>query len=548
MFFIIIGSSCNQNTAPVEIPKILEDFKNNPGKSILPDFSYAGYAYGEVQQSEPFNKTVYNVVDFGAVPNDGREDTEAIQKAIDSMGINGGGILEFPEGRFLVNMDSTRLGNIQINYSNIMIRGAGQDSLGTIIYSGRSTHTYNEKSSWLSQFVFHTGLNLFGTDRFYTVEEEPLYSILTEDLKKGDDILHLEKTEGLKAGSFIMIAMKNTTEDGDLMKELMNPLEFEGFQTSYLNAGKIEAPSFQWLVEIDEVLDAKSIRIKQTSRRDILRQYKAWVVQVPMLRNVGIENLRFECAYKGGYKHHLNREHDYGWGAVCLHRVAHGWIKNLTIHNYTQTTHIVNSRNVSIKDITITGWDGHYGPKLYNSSDNLISNINVLAPRTHGPGIEGASFGNVFKDIYLKYPQPIDLHGLAEPRLCPPMYNLFENISMVTKVAGGGAPQNIPHAGEYNTFWNIEMEGFKDGEHNEVFYSWIWRNPEKFKNELHIDCHKQYLRSIVVGVYNSEHLLTIEHDSSNRYNEWIYVEGLNKKQMPISLYKEQLKNRLNQKQ
>lgn len=542
--FLIVLASCSQNNNTLDTPQILKDFKENPEKSILPDYSYAGYEYGEIQEPKPVNNTVYNVIDFGAIPDDDIEDTDAIQKAIDSIGVNGGGILEFPKGRFLVNMDSTNLGNIQINYSNIVIRGAGQDSSGTIIYNGSSTHSHNEKSPWLSQFVFHTGLNLFGTDSFYSVEEEPSYSLLTKDLKKGEDVLFLEKTTRLKAGSFLMIAMKNTTKDGDLMKELMNPLTFEEFQTSYLNAGKIEAPSFQWLIEIDEVLDGKSIRIKQPSRRDILTKYKAWIVQAPMLEKIGIENMRFECAYKGGYKHHLSREHDYGWGAVCLHRVAHGWISDLTIHNYTQTTHLVNSRNVNIKDITITGWDGHYGPKLYNSSDNLISNIKVLAPRTHGPGVEGASFGNVFKNIYLKHPQPLDLHGLAEPRLCPPMFNLFENISKVTMVAGGGAPQNLPHAGEYNTFWNVEMEGFKDGAYNEVFFSWIWRNPEQFKNEMHNDCHKQYLRSIVVGVYNNEHLLTIEHDSTDRSDEWIYVEGLNTKQFPESLYDTQLGIRL----
>ncbi|MDC0584806.1 glycoside hydrolase family 55 protein, partial [Bacteroidales bacterium] len=336
-------------------PEILKDFLANGKDCILPDYSYAGYGYDGITKPHPIVTTEYDVTDFGAVPNDGVEDSKAIQIAIDNIGKNGGGILNFPKGRFLVNMDSNILNNIQINYSNVVLRGSGSDTTGTIIFTGSSTHHQQDTTPYLSQFVFHSGLNLFGTDRFYTVDEEPEFARLTADFKKGESIIALKKTEGLKAGEFLIIAMKNTTTDGNLTKELMNPLDFEPFQTSYSEAGKISAPSFQWMVEIEQVIDEQRVKLKQPSRRDILTKFDAFVVNVPMLKNIGVENMRFECAYQGGYKHHLSPEHDYGWGAVCLHRVAHGWIKNLHIHNYTQTTHLVNSRNVSISDITITG-------------------------------------------------------------------------------------------------------------------------------------------------------------------------------------------------
>jgi hypothetical protein len=282
-------------------------------------------------------------------------------------------------------------------------------------------------------------------------------------------------------------------------------------------------------------------------RRDILTQFDAFVTKVPMLNEIGVENFRFECAYQGGYSHHLNSEHDYGWGAVCLQRVAHGWIRNLHIRNYVQTTHLVNSRNVTITDITLTGHDGHYGPKMYHSSDNLVFNVNVEAKYTHGPGLEGCCYGNVYKDIKLAYPSPVDLHGMGGPDFSPPMCNLYENITNLTQVAGGGAPVNIPHAGEYNTLWGLEMAGYNDDGFNELFFSWIWRDAERFKNEFHIDCHKQYLRSIVVGVHNPTKTLSIEHSTEDRSDEWIYVEGLNRNEPLLSLYDTQLKLRLGKK-
>lgn len=61
---------------------------------------------GKIRISEKKNeipKEVFNVVDFGAIPNDGIDDTQAILKAVDQLKKNGGGVLFFPIGRFQMN-------------------------------------------------------------------------------------------------------------------------------------------------------------------------------------------------------------------------------------------------------------------------------------------------------------------------------------------------------------------------------------------------------------------------------------------------------------
>ncbi len=543
LFLSAFIAGCSVNSS-VDQPKILKDFIENGSESILPDFSYAGYAYGE-KPIPDFDGNVFNVLDYGAVPNDQVDDTRAIQAAVDSAGQAGGGIVFFPAGTFNVNMDTTQTDIIRINYSHIVMRGSGSGVDGTIIHSGSSTAQAEENSPWLSPFVFHTGLNLQSTDNFFQINDLPVYAMLTSDVRKGESVLTIEKTDGLKSGDVLVVAMRNTTDSGDLMDELMSPFQYDSFMTSYLDAGKQRAASFQYFMEIDKVLSDTEVKMKQPMRRDILTRFEAFVCEVPMLKEVGIENFRFECDYQGGYAHHLTREHDYGWGAVCLQRVAHGWIRNLSINNYVQNTHLINSRNVTITNVTCSGLDGHYGPKMYHSADNLVYNIDVQAKYTHGPGLEGCCFGNVYKDIKLAYPSPVDFHGIADAGFCPPMYNLYENISNLTHMAGGGNPKNLPHAGEYNTLWGLEMAAFDDDDFNELFFSWVWRDPKRFNNEFHIDCHKQYLRSIVVGVYNAERTLSIEHQTNDRLDEWIYVEGLNKDMKLSSLYEFQLKHRLN---
>ena len=92
---------------------------------------------------------------------------------------------------------------------------------------------------------------------------------------------------------------------------------------------------------------------------------------------------------------------------------------------FLKKTQLVNSRNVTIENVKITGEGAHYSPKMYHSSDNLVQNVTVEAKVTHGPGLEGCSFGNVYRNLDYTYSAPIDLHGIAGAGFCPPMYNLF---------------------------------------------------------------------------------------------------------------------------
>lgn len=538
---IAVMASCKEK---VEV-NVLNDFLKNGDKSILPDFSYAGYHYGE-DNIPDVESRIFDITAFGAIANDGLDDTKAIQAAVDAAGQNGDGVVLFPEGRFHVNMDTSKTDIIRINHSNIVMRGAGSGKDGTIIYSGSETTQAEDNSPWLSPFVFHTGLALQSTDHFFDINQEAVYSKLSSDAKKGEYQLHLNRTDGLNKGDIIIVAMRNTKDESDLLNHLMEPLaqEYDPFMKTYLEAGKERQASFQYFLEVDQVMSDSKIKLKQALRRDLLTQYDAFVVKIPMLKEIGIENFRFECAYKGGYKHHLTREHDYGWGAICLQRVAHGWIRNIHTTNYVQNTHLINSRNVTIADITMTGFDGHYGAKMYHSSDNLVQDIKVEAKYTHGPGLEGACFGNVYRNIQLAHPSPVDFHGIGGKAFCPPMYNLYEDVTNLTRMAGGGAPQNIPHAGEYNVLWGLEMSAGNHDGWNELFHSWVWRDPKRFKNEMHKDCHKLYLRTIVVGVHHPEKELSIENRTDDRWDEWIYVEGLNKNMHLPSLYQTQLNHRL----
>ena len=87
--------------------ELFEAYKKDKKQSVLPDFSYAGYQCGEKSIPTIKGYKVFNVLNFGARPNDDESDQDAIQQAIDAANANGSGIVFFPKGRFIVNDDST---------------------------------------------------------------------------------------------------------------------------------------------------------------------------------------------------------------------------------------------------------------------------------------------------------------------------------------------------------------------------------------------------------------------------------------------------------
>ena len=118
-FSIVSGMLFAQDTA-----KVFLDYEHNPSSSILPNFSYVGYHYGEAATPENKQLKVFDVTAFGAKPDDDASDKEAIRKAIKAAENNGGGIVFFPKGRFLVNEDGDDRDQIVVSSSNIILRGS----------------------------------------------------------------------------------------------------------------------------------------------------------------------------------------------------------------------------------------------------------------------------------------------------------------------------------------------------------------------------------------------------------------------------------------
>lgn len=553
---------------------IFQEFKKDSNKSNLPDFSYAGYHYGE-KAIPHLKENIINVTVHGIKSNTKKDQTKEVQQLIDKVGANGGGVIYFPKGIYYFNMDADNMQYLKINYSNVVIRGEGNSLNGTVFFDGNHL-TQNEISPWLSPALIQTATDLQNTKSFWgldyldasksevvsthgrvvskEIQEAKVLTQILKSAKKGDKTLFVKNTDSLKADDYILIGLFNVDTSGTLIKSILQPIkQFYEFEKSAKNAGPSGAPSYQWLVQIERV-NKNNIILKQPLRRDFDLKYHPVLAKAEMLTEVGIEDIYFKSAWAGYYCHHgcqgssknQGEEMDYGWNAINFCRVANGWIKNVSLESFTSPIYLLDSRNVTVKGVDFSGFDAHSGIKLYShAADNLVEDLNFKNSFTHVLSSEGNAYGNVFRNVNYKaesgQPGVFDFHGFSDSRFSPPSQNLFENIKGLNKISGGGAANNLPHTANYNTWWNVEMADFNSKD-SEVFYS--WQSPLKGKINNNIS-HQLYPKSLLMGVYQSDTKLTINGDATDINNEWVYTENLNKGPVyPSSLYEAQLKLRL----
>lgn len=468
----------------------------------IPDFSYAGC------KRTTDTQVAFNVKDYGILPDTNEDLTSKVQDLVDKVGRIGGGRIFFPKGKYLFN--KSRGNFLQINYSNIHIEGE-TDSNGRLLTELVSCGptSCGKKNPWLSPFFITTGEALQPSNEFFGLQFRKRKSgfsqsnslsdpgsdgsILTpqyctsviEASPKGSKTLRVEDSS--KVGKYIMLGLYNTSLDGNLIKDILGVDKLRPEWKTALRAGEEEAPSYQWLVEVSRIVDRNTIELARPLLRSCDMGYEPAIFNVAMLENITISNLRLSSKWNGMFRHHgfpvyysiaKSQEMDYGWNAINVKRVAHAKVYNLEIVNFTNPIYVLDSRNVTVSDISVSGYDGHQGIKIYqHACDCLFQNIIFYNHFADMLGGEGNAYGNVFSGIkYLNpsfHPVDFDFHGFGEGPMSPPSDNLFECISGFRCIKSAGALYNLPSCAQNNIWWNIVTEGERKG--GALFYAMTYR-------------------------------------------------------------------------
>jgi len=380
--------------------------KKNNIEPVLPDFSYAGYDYSESEIPDISGWTKFNVTTFGAVPNDGEYDDEAIQAAIDAAESAGGGVVEFPAGRFIISPNETVGENIFINGSNIVLKGQGSQSGGTEIF--------------MDKMKVQNGRHIF--EIAPTSLSESTVTTIVEDAVRESFEITVANASNLSPGQRIIIRTDsvdfadNYYEQEDEHTEDWSRL----FSTQGFRLREIHTIAS---IEGNVVRLREPLHISLTINSDPIN-----VRTYNMLNNVGIEDILFKGnwnSFPEDFDHHKNDIHDYAWNAIRIDNLENGWIRNVEFKDWNQGIYIDGGAAITIENISFTGKKGHASVHTRRSYGVLVKDSQDLAGHHHGPGLGYSAAGTVYLRYQMVNEQRMDSHSgspyatLFEPLQCP---------------------------------------------------------------------------------------------------------------------------------
>ena len=420
--------------------------KENGTEPILPDFSYAGYHYF-AKPVPDVTHPIFDVTMYGAIPNDALSDQRAIESAIAAAEANGKGIVFFPPGEFLVNTDADNDEPIYIHSSNIVLRGSGSRTGGTVIRQVNPRLPRNNAIySTPRMFIFGPR----NDDTYHRAETR-----ITESSDRESFWITVADASGFKVGQWIKISMHNNTLEA--LNEFLIPRSPQRIWRQVLSAG----------IRIDEEhsiaeIQGNRIRLTEPLHTRVNHAYNWQVHSYRYLEEVGVEDISFHGSFIEEFVHHKNFIHDGGYGFLSLNRCVNSWVRRTSLFSVTKGIATSNSAAVSIYQVTVAGKRGHYGITNARGYGVWVGLSEDPANSFHGVGMSGNMIGNVVYRFDLAQGSGVDIH-----RTRPSYASLYDRVNngRPNGSSGSGAPPN--HLGHL-VFWNFNH----GGEYNKHYSLW----------------------------------------------------------------------------
>ena len=437
LFFSITVQA--QHVAP-----LWEDFvkaKKSGGTPVLPDFSYAGYEFSEMDIPSVSGKKVFKVDDYGAKPNDVLFDDAAIQKAIDAAEASpGGGLVFFSPGKYLIAPDEDAKKQIRISKSGIVLKGSGSGAGGTEIY--QANMRINGR-----QFLFKPEERR--VEKLTTVVKDAgreTFSVVVADaskLKVGQDVVVRHKSEEFTKLYFSPLDLKPQwtrlfgDKGGMLVYEIHTITKIEGDKVSFKNPLHIDlkmVKSASWTIEPYYSID-----------------------------HCGVEDILFTSNWKNypeEFIHHKNEIHDYAYEAIGMEYLKNSWVRNCEFHDWNEGVFIRSGYQVTVENTHFRGKKGHASVHARTGYGVLVKKCSFNGAQHHGAGTGYSAVGTVITQCSLGTDQNFDIHSGQ------PYATLYDDIDGGVFYNLGGPEPGHPHHGKELVLWNFHHKSNKDQHYN----------------------------------------------------------------------------------
>ncbi len=540
--FIILltGQHCTTD-APGKswTPEILA--KAAAGELFLPDYSYAGYRWGE-QEIPSVNGTVIKAETFGVIPGDKKDDSEALQKAFDQAHQTAGPVVvQLPAGRIILS----RI--LYIQRSDFVLRGMGNEGKNrTVLYfpvplSALETPPelqelqeyllLNDKRqrekdrgidepfslySWSGGFIWTNYPGERGKPYLakYDTGREQLAKITGG--KRGGHVLEVENASNLNPGDLVRINWYNKEgENSSLIRYLYDN---QKVTVGIRHWESPEVPLTKQEVTIRKIEDNK-IFIKEPLMHDLRPEWYPDITRWNYISGIGIEKICFEFLYQEYKYHHV----EYGFNGIYFTNTAHSWTRDLTFINGDNGILTDLCANLTFKNISVYGRKYHYGVHFGDCYNMLAEGLYLQAPIVHSLTFNTGSRCCIYTDCMVMRDPTLDQHSGLNYQ------NLFDHIKIFiddpahNPLTMGGAKYWAPSHAAFPTFWNVEI---------------VYMFPQAEPDTMAIRGVTDSPSARLVGIY-ANRPIRINYPINS------YKEGINQPGISIeSLYQYQLQQRL----
>lgn len=454
------------------------DARENGSEAILPDFSYAGYHYSEAPIPEPDHK-VFNVTDYGAKPDDGLSDRDAIQATIDAASSHGSGIVQFPAGRFHLNTTAKTETPIYLKSSNIILRGSGKGSNGTELFMEMHLDPEDPDKMYSTPFM----LNIECPNA-----KEGRITLVTEDATRESFSVKVASADDLKVGQRITLYLQST----DAVKEALAPYEAPAAWKRLYSDGIVVKER-----HIIEAIEGNRITFKEPIHTAVNASHGWEIRSYNVIEEIGIEDIHFVGNWTSGFVHHRSALDDGGWSAIRMQNLANSWIRRCTFTNWNYAINVRSSSAVSVLQISLLGNKGHFATHSRGGYGVLFGLIEDTTASHHGPSMGYQSVGTVYWRYKYDPSSSWDSHsGL-------PYATLLDCVEGGITYGRCGGPQiGLPNHWRHFVLWNFEQTGKALAQYD------FWRSGDNKRD--------RFVLPIIVGLhgkvttFKKEHLQLLE--------------------------------------
>ncbi|MEM6332998.1 MAG: DUF4955 domain-containing protein [Planctomycetota bacterium] len=409
----------------------------------LPDYSYAGYAFGEAAIPDVAGR-VFNVTDFGATPNDDAPDRLAIQSAIDAAAAAGGGVVFFPPGRFDIVESDDITQVLRIRTSNIVLRGSGAGPNGTTLFMEHPTALQDPKIKWSNRpaILFQPDIPDPSSRRILEAHGQPETALIA-DASAGSFTIRVADPTGFKVGDTVALAIESTD---------INPRFLDGLPTRDLWERINTTGVVVNALHLVTAIDGKELTFHAPLMMDVF-VHEGWaVIRREMLLNCGVEDLHIQGNFHEAFVHHKNYVHDNGYRGVAMVACRDSWVQRCRFSDISAGAILTASLACSILDCTMSGNPGHNSFGASFGTRSLIGRCRDDAGTFHGPAASHLAAGTVI----WRY-QGGDSRGGPDFHATFPLNTLVDVSSAIAIDHHGGNYKDLPnHLGEL-TYWNYTI-------------------------------------------------------------------------------------------